>query len=157
MPASSPNSQNAQHPSSQQGLRERAMHAPIVGLIVLLIVSGLAAHIGREERWPQNWIRLIALVHMWGGLFMLIAFPLYLWEHLRTNRAWLKRVRLRSLSGWVQGFSAAGLIITGTILLAYGEETWQNIKHIHYVLSFVFVLALLIHRLSPRRLVGRKL
>lgn len=90
----------------------------------------------------QRWV---SLGHIWGGLFFMVIFPMYAWDHVTTNRRWLLRLRLVSASGWFQLLSGGVLILTGMVLLLYGQQAWATLRQAHHWLTYPLAASILLH------------
>ena len=77
-----------------------------------------------SELFP--WLKessVISLLHIWAGLFFLVIFPMYAWDHIRGHADRLRTFTLVTVSGILQFFTGLGLILSGIILLLYGAHT----------------------------------
>lgn len=129
------------------------MRKIVVAMTVLLTVTGLAlvmaGWVGAE--WRDG--SLVALAHIWGGLFFLVIFPLYAWDHIMAHRNRLRSWGGLSISGVVQSTAAAVIILSGVVLYLYGDQTWNGLRNLHHWPTYPLVAALAAHYLSPK---GRK-
>ena len=92
----------------------------------------------------------ISLLHIWAGLFFLVIFPMYAWDHVRGHADRLRKFTLVTVSGILQFFTGSGLIISGIILLLYGGNALDLPREIHLVLNFVLVVSLIMHKFSRK-------
>jgi len=122
----------------------------VVSLIAALTVTGLLVGFGGPLGLTKDLARGVSLVHYWLGLLFLVMFPLYAWDHIRANRRWLRRLRLLPLSGEGQAISAALLILTGLVLIAYGVQAWAFARHLHHWLTYVLAGSLALHYLARK-------
>ena len=111
------------------------------GLLLIFVLSG--------ERTAGN-RQLVSLAHIWGGLFFLVLFPLYAWDHVSGNRRWLKKPALVTFSGGGQLLAALVLILSGVVLLLYGVEVWPQVRLLHHLLTYALLVVLGLHFLSPK-------
>ena len=127
------------------------MRKIVVGMTLLLAVTGVALVVagafGREWRGGS----LVSLVHIWGGLFFAVIFPLYAWDHIQANRRWLRAWSWVSASGVVQAAAAVLIILTGITLYLYGAQAWAWLRDLHHWPTYPLVAALAVHYLSPKR------
>ena len=71
----------------------------------------------------------------------------YAWDHISHNRAWLRRLRGVTLSGGVQTVSAALLMLSGVVLLLYGDQVWPLLRTTHHVLTYSLLASIGLHYL----------
>jgi hypothetical protein len=122
----------------------------VIGLIVLLSISGLLVGYGGALRLPRDVTRPLSLVHDWAGLMFLVMFPLYAWDHIRLNRRWLTVPRLVTVSGALQALAGALLMLSGLVLLAYGVATWGFARSTHLWLTWFIAASVLLHYWAPK-------
>ena len=91
-----------------------------------------------------------SLLHIWAGLFFLVIFPMYAWDHIRGHADRLRNFTLVTASGILQLFTGLGLIFSGIILLIYDTDTLGLPLEIHLVLNYVLVVSLIIHKVSRK-------
>ncbi|MDH4248165.1 MAG: hypothetical protein OEW39_10135 [Deltaproteobacteria bacterium] len=127
------------------------MRKILLALLLLLTLSGGAIVGARILDIPLPGRKLNSLLHIYGGLFFLVIFPLYAWDHVRANRHWLSRIAGVTLSGSLQLVSALVLLLTGLILLLYGEHAWDASRTLHDWLTPILAFSLALHYLSPKR------
>ena len=127
------------------------MRGIVIGLVVLLSVTGLLVGFGGPLALSHDLTRFLSLVHYWGGLLFLVMFPLYAWDHIRANRRWLVRPRLVTASGALQTLCTALLILSGLVLIAYGREAWALARSLHHWLTYAVGASVALHYLAPKR------
>ncbi len=127
------------------------MRQIVVAMVVALTLTGVAVRFGPATGLPEGWVRWLSLLHYWGGVGFLVAFPLYAWDHVKGNRRWLRALRLVTASGVLQLTAAAVLILSGLVLLAYGTAAWELARSIHHWATYPLAVALLLHYLAPKR------
>ena len=91
-----------------------------------------------------------SLLHIWAGLFFLVIFPMYAWDHIRGHADRLRDFTLTTASGILQFFTGLGLIISGIILLLYDAYALVFPREIHLALTFVLAGSLIMHKLSRK-------
>ena len=126
------------------------MRKLVIALVLILGVSGLVLVFGAPGRTGAGWAKFVSLTHIWLGFFFLVLFPLYAWDHISHNRAWLRRVGGVTLSGAVQTVCAALLILTGVVLLLYGDQVWPRLRFAHHVLTYPLLASIGLHFLSRK-------
>jgi hypothetical protein len=126
------------------------MRKLVVLLTLVLSASGILLVLLRQLAPEAEWVKWFSLLHTWGGNFYLVLFPLYAWDHISTNRAWLRVPALVTASGMVQTLAAALLMATGVLLLLYGSGVWPSVRLTHHWLTYVLGGALLLHTLSRK-------
>ena len=128
------------------------MRKIVIGLVALLTATGLLVGFQAALGLPGGLIRALSLLHIWGGVFFMVMFPLYAWDHIGHNRRWLRVAGGVTGSGVSQTVAAVLLIGSGALLLLYGVEAWPTARRLHHWLTYPLVAALLLHFLSPKRL-----
>ena len=126
------------------------MRKIVLALIALLIVSGLLLTFFPDRWLAFQWRRIFSLLHTWGGMFFLVAFSLYAWDHISGNRHWLRRVAWVTASGTVQALAGALLILTGLVLFLYGAQAWRALRDVHLWLTFLLPASIILHFLSKK-------
>ena len=126
------------------------MRRIVIVLIVVLSVTGLLVGYGGALGLSHDLTRFLSLVHYWGGLLFLVMFPLYAWDHIRANRHWLTAVRLTTASGMLQSVSAALLMLSGLVLIAYGVQAWAFARSLHHWLTYAICISVLLHYLARK-------
>ena len=92
----------------------------------------------------------MSLLHIWAGLFFLVIFPMYAWDHIRGHADRLRNFTLATVSGILQFFTGLGLIISGIILLIYGAYALDFPREVHLLLTFVLAGSLIMHKISRK-------
>ncbi|MDH5750883.1 MAG: hypothetical protein OEZ59_00515 [Deltaproteobacteria bacterium] len=131
------------------------MRKIIVTLVIILIATGVAIAMARIFEFTLPGRKLSSLLHIYGGLFFLVLFPLYAWDHVNAHSDWLRRVTGITISGGLQLLSAAVLILSGVLILIYWEHTWNWARQAHHWLTYLLGAALALHYLSPKNLPPR--
>ena len=126
------------------------MRKIVVALTVLLTCSGLLLTFGESIGLEIRAVQWVSIGHIWGGVFFLVVFPLYAWDHISTNRAMLRRFVPLTLSGVVQTASAIVLILTGVVLFLYGGQAWLALRQWHHWVTYPLAGALTLHFLLPK-------
>lgn len=126
------------------------MRKLVVLLTLLLGASGILLVLMRQLAPGAEWVRWFSLLHTWGGNFFLVLLPLYAWDHISTNRAWLRVPSLVTATGIAQTLAAVLLMATGVLLLLYGAGVWPAVRQTHHWLTYVLGAALLLHALSRK-------
>jgi hypothetical protein len=127
------------------------MRKLVVASTLLLAGSGLLI---AYALWPGaqgSAQKAAVLAHIWLGVAYLVVFPLYAWDHVSTNRRWLKVLRPLTVSGLLQLSCGTVLLLTGLVLLAYGGALLRGLRAAHHWLTYPLLAALLWHWLSPKR------
>ncbi len=120
-------------------------------LVALLTLSGLLIAYGKLPDPIAGWQKASVLGHTWGGLVFVVVFILYAWDHVGTNRRWLRVWAGLTLSGLLQLTVGVVLILTGLVMLAYAGHIWNALRWLHNVLTYVLIASLTWHWLSPKR------
>jgi len=92
----------------------------------------------------------IFLLHIWAGLFFLVIFPIYSWDHIKGHVKRLRKVSLLTSSGIIQLITGFGLIISGIILLIFDNNVFELPQIIHLVLTFILPVSLILHKFSKK-------
>ena len=92
----------------------------------------------------------VALLHIWAGIFFIVIFPLYSWDHIRGHSNRLKKISVVTATGILQFFSGMGLIFSGIPLLLYSADVLYFPREIHLILTFVLALSLILHKISEK-------
>ena len=126
------------------------MRKIVIAMTVLLTCSGLLLAFGGAVGLEIGVVKWLSIGHIWGGLFFVVVFPLYAWDHISTNRAMLRRFGPLTLSGLLQTASATVLILTGVVLFLYGTQAWLGLRQWHHWFTYPLVGALTLHFLVPK-------
>ncbi len=125
------------------------MRKLVVGSGLFLVISGLILHYKTE--WETfTGLSVISTLHIWAGIVFVVIFPMYAWDHIRTNRRRLKSVSLVSVSGITQLFAGIGLILSGILLLLYGNQPLAMSTEVHLALTFLLTGSVLLHFLIKK-------
>jgi len=92
----------------------------------------------------------VSLLHIWAGIFFIVIFPLYSWDHIKGHSDRLKKISFVAATGVIQFFAGMGLIISGIPLLLYSADVFDFPSDIHLILTFVFALSLILHKVSEK-------
>jgi hypothetical protein len=122
----------------------------VVTLVIVLSATGLLVGFGGALGLTRPVTRALSLAHYWGGLLFVVMFPLYAWDHIRANRHWLTALRTVTASGVLQTVSAALMILTGLLLIAYGVEAWALARSVHHWLTYVIAASVALHFLARK-------
>jgi formate hydrogenlyase subunit 3/multisubunit Na+/H+ antiporter MnhD subunit len=127
------------------------MRRALLILIGALAVTGVPLVLAAAGEEAPGWRKALALLHIWGGIFFLVVFPLYAWDHVRANRVWLRCLASVTVSGTTQLLAGTLLILTGVLLLLYQRESWPVLRALHHTLTYVLIASIGVHFLSPKR------
>lgn len=127
------------------------MRKLVVLATLLLALSGLLLTFAQLTDPQAGARKAVALAHIWVGVAYLVIFPLYAWDHIRTNRRWLTVLRALTVSGLTQLTGGIVLLATGLVLLAYGGAFLRGVRDVHLWATYPLVAALAWHWLSPKR------
>lgn len=116
---------------------------------VFLALSGIGLHY-RGVTEALTGYSILYTLHIWVGIFFIVIFPMYSWDHIKNHQRRLKNMTWVSTSGTIQFVSGMGLILTGIILLLYGGESilLGSIllsSGIHFWATFLLGGSLLLH------------
>ena len=92
----------------------------------------------------------VSLLHIWGGIFFIVIFPLYSWDHIKGHSDRLRKFSLVTATGVLQFFAGMGLIISGIPLLLYSVDVLDFPSDIHLILTFVLALSLTLHKIFEK-------
>jgi hypothetical protein len=126
------------------------MRKIVLILIAALTLTGLPIAYGWIASGHGGWEQVTVLAHIWGGVFFIVVFPLYAWDHIGTNRHWLRRVATVTVTGLGQLTVGGLLILSGVLLLLYGDQVWQALRAFHHWITYPLLAALVAHFLSPK-------
>ena len=99
--------------------------------------------------WAEESIA-VSLLHIWAGIFFIVIFPLYSWDHIKGHSDRLKNFSLATATGVIQFFAGMGLIISGIPLLLYSADVLLFPLYIHMILTFILALSLILHKISKK-------
>ncbi|MBF0278498.1 MAG: hypothetical protein HQM13_11925 [SAR324 cluster bacterium] len=125
------------------------MRKLIVGGCIFLILSGLILHYGEYFEIFTGYSAISAL-HIWAGIFFIVIFPMYAWDHIRTHRKRLKKMSWVSGSGIIQLLSGVVLILSGIVLLLFGTNKLALSTELHFVPTFFLAASLFLHSLIKK-------
>ena len=91
-----------------------------------------------------------SLLHIWAGIFLIVIFPLYSWDHIKGHSDRLRKISLVTATGVLQFLAGMGLIISGIPLLLYSADVLDFPREIHLILTFVLALSLILHKISKK-------
>jgi len=126
------------------------MRKLVLLVTVLLTLTGLALSFEESLGVSPDWRKWLALAHIWAGLLYLVIFALYAWDHISLNRHWLRVFSAVTVTGVLQTGTAAVIILSGVVLMLYGEVAWPTLLAFHYWLTYVLAASILTHYLSPK-------
>ncbi len=92
----------------------------------------------------------VLLLHIWAGIFFIVIFPLYSWDHIKGHSDRLRKISLVTATGLIQFFAGMGLIFSGIPLLLYSADVLEIPRDIHLILTFVLALSLILHKISEK-------
>ena len=125
------------------------MRKLVVLSCVFLIVSGIMLSYPEIFPWVEE-STAVSLLHIWAGIFFIVIFPLYSWDHIKGHSDRLRKISLVASTGVIQFFAGIGLIISGIPLLLYSADVLEFPLYIHLVLTFVFAISLILHKISKK-------
>ena len=92
----------------------------------------------------------VSLLHIWAGIFFIVIFPLYYWDHIKGHSDRLRKISLVTATGVLQLIAGMGLIISGIPLILYSADVLEFPRDIHLILTFVLALSLILHKISEK-------
>ncbi len=92
----------------------------------------------------------VSLLHIWAGIFFIVIFPLYSWDHIRGHSDRLRKISLVTATGLIQFFAGIGLIVSGIPLLLYSADVLDLPRYVHLILTFIITLSLILHKISKK-------
>ena len=125
------------------------MRILVVLSCVFLILSGILLAYPEIFPWAEE-STAVSLLHIWAGIFFIVIFPLYSWDHIKGHSDRLRKISLVTATGVLQLFSGMGLIISGIPLLLYSVDVLEFPRDIHFILTFVLALSLILHKISEK-------
>ena len=117
---------------------------------VMLTLTGLVITYVDMLAMVVDWRKWVALLHIWAGVLFLVIFTLYAWDHISMNRHWLRIFSPVTITGVLQTMAAVVMILSGVVLLLYGEASWPTLRGFHHWLTYVLALSILTHYLSRK-------
>ena len=127
------------------------MRKLILVIIIFLSFSGFSISLfdfyflNRSSIDNQIFVWLFSIGHIWAGLVFIVLFPMYVFDHLKYKKPYLKLIKFRTLTGYIQLLSGIILIFSGILLLLYGENSWNVAKQAHFILTFIFLISITSH------------
>ena len=125
------------------------MRKLVVLSCVFLILSGILLAYPEIFPWAKE-STAVYLLHIWAGIFFIVIFPLYSWDHIKGHSDRLRKISLVTATGVLQFFAGMGLIISGIPLLLYSADVLEFPRDIHMILTFVLALSLILHKISEK-------
>ena len=125
------------------------MRKLVVLSCVFLILSGIILAYPEIFLWAEE-STAVSLLHIWAGIFFIVIFPLYSWDHIKGHSDRLRKISLVTATGVLQFFAGMGLIISGIPLLLYSADVLEFPREIHLFLTFVLALSLILHKISEK-------
>ena len=125
------------------------MRKLVVLSCVFLILSGIILAYPEIFPWAEE-STAVSILHIWAGIFFIVIFPLYSWDHIKGHSGRLRKISLVTATGVLQFFSGLGLIISGIPLLLYSADVFDFPREIHLILTFVLALSLFLHKISEK-------
>ena len=125
------------------------MRKLVVLSCVFLIFSGILLSYPEFFPWAEE-STAVSLLHIWAGIFFIVIFPLYSWDHIKGHSDRLRKISLVTATGLLQFFAGVGLIISGIPLLLYSADVLEFPLYIHLILTFVLALSLILHKISEK-------
>jgi len=116
---------------------------------VFLILSGILLAYPEYFPWADE-STAVSLLHIWGGIFFIVIFPLYSWDHIKGHSNRLRKICLVTATGVIQFFAGMGLIFSGIPLLLYSADALEFPLYIHFILTFVLAISLILHKISEK-------
>lgn len=125
------------------------MRKLVVGGTIFLIISGVLLHEGETFEILAGY-SIVSALHIWAGVFFVVIFPMYAWDHIRTHKRRLKTITWVSATGVIQLAMGIGLIFSGIVLLLYGTNKLALSTELHFDLTFILAGSLLLHFLIKK-------
>ena len=125
------------------------MRKLVVLSCVFLILSGIMLAYPEIFPWAEE-STAVSLLHIWAGIFFIVIFPLYSWDHIKGHSDRLRKISLVTATGVLQFFAGMGLIFSGIPLLLYSADVLEFPRDIHLILTFVLALSLILHKISEK-------
>ncbi len=127
------------------------MRKIVLGLTALLAATGLILTFFAAAGFGPGWRKAVSLAHIWAGVLFLVMFALYAWDHVSANRHWLRRPAQVTFTGAAQTLAAVVIMLTGIVLLLYGDVTWPLLRGAHHWLTYLLVASILLHIVSRKK------
>ena len=121
------------------------MRRIVLIVIALLTASGLVLAWFAPLEQDAALRKWVSLFHIWVGVFFLVAFTMYAWDHISANRHWLRIAALVTATGVIQTTAALLIILTGVVLLLYGNVAWSALRIVHHWLTYPLALSIALH------------
>ena len=125
------------------------MRKLVVLSCVFLILSSILLSYTEIFPWAEE-STAVSLLHIWAGIFFIVIFPLYSWDHIKGHSDRLSKISLSTATGILQFFAGIGLIISGIPLLLYSADVLDFPRDIHLFLTFVLAFSLILHKISEK-------
>ena len=125
------------------------MRKLVVLSCVFLIFSGILLAYPGFFPWAEE-STAVSLLHIWAGIFFIVIFPLYSWDHIKGHSDRLRKISLVAATGVIQFLAGMGLIISGIPLLLYSADVLELPLYIHFILTFVLAISLILHKISEK-------
>ena len=126
------------------------MRKIVLLLTVVLALSGLVLVWFEPLEWDAALRKWFSLVHIWVGVFYLVIFTMYAWDHVSANRHWLRIMAMVTVTGVTQTLSAVLIMLTGIVLLLYGDAAGSTLRGLHHWFSYALVGSIALHFLSRK-------
>jgi len=127
------------------------MRKIVLVLTAFLAATGLVLTFYAAAGFDPAWRKWASITHIWAGVFFLVMFTLYAWDHISANRHWLRIPALVTFTGAAQTGSAVVIMLTGIVLLLYGNVAWDVLRNFHHWLTYALVASIVLHYLSRKR------
>ena len=125
------------------------MRKLVVLSCVFLTLSGILLTYPGIFPWADE-STAVSLLHIWAGIFFIVIFPLYSWDHIKGHSDRLRNISLSTATGIIQFFAGIGLIVSGILLVLYSADVFDLPRDIHLFLTFVLALSLILHKISEK-------
>ena len=125
------------------------MRKLVVLSCVFLILSGIILTYPEIFPWAEE-STAVSLLHIWAGIFFIVIFPLYSWDHIKGHSDRLRKISLVTATGLLQFLTGMGLIFSGIPLLLYSADVLEFPRDIHLILTFGLALSLILHKISEK-------
>ena len=125
------------------------MRKLVVLSCVFLILSGIMLAYPEIFPWAEE-STAVSLLHIWAGIFFIVIFPLYSWDHIKGHSDRLRKISFLASTGVLQFIAGIGLIISGIPLLLYSTDVLEFPRYIHFILTFVLAISLILHKITEK-------